>query len=338
MPPLDKILPRLESGAASRILLERDEPIRCVTPSGLPQVSTPVLSQSQVLAPVSELATPESRPAIIAGTGVRFVHRVNDKQWLIQQDEDPTLTRLLIHRGVDRDATGTPTVGIESTTIRMRATDAPFRPFTTQDEARAALEKLLRMRALRGAADLHLRVGEPPMVRLGGDLLRLEDEVTLTNAMVGSMRRSVMPDKNRAEFDEQWDTDGSHQSPALRSHHHDRRSHRVRAPEQQVPHHTAAGGGHTQSLKNALRAALREDPDIILVGELRDLEALPVPQQRQQVPRHRLGHGSPPCPQPCLRALTLPRVNPEIPGRPKKEMSSKLRTLGYNSDAVAGEE
>jgi len=296
VPPRDKILPRLESGAASRILLERDEPIRCVTPSGLPQVSTPVLSQSQVLAPVSELATPESRPAIIAGTGVRFVHRVNDKQWLIQQDEDPTLTRLLIHRGVDRDATGTPTVGIESTTIRMRATDAPFRPFTTQDE------------------------------------------VTLTNAMVGSMRRSVMPDKNRAEFDEQWDTDGSHQSPALRSHHHDRRSHRVRAPEQQVPHHTAAGGGHTQSLKSALRAALREDPDIILVGELRDLEALPVPQQRQQVPRHRLGHGSPPCPQPCLRALTLPRVNPEIPGRPKKEMSSKLRTLGYNSDAVAGEE
>jgi twitching motility protein PilT len=31
-------------------------------------------------------------------------------------------------------------------------------------------------------------------------------------------------------------------------------------------------GVHTDSFKNALRAALREDPDIILVGELRDLE------------------------------------------------------------------
>ncbi|CAN5253179.1 hypothetical protein BH09SUM1_BH09SUM1_34540 [soil metagenome] len=31
-------------------------------------------------------------------------------------------------------------------------------------------------------------------------------------------------------------------------------------------------GRHTQSFANALRAALREDPDIILVGELRDLE------------------------------------------------------------------
>jgi len=33
---------------------------------------------------------------------------------------------------------------------------------------------------------------------------------------------------------------------------------------------------HTQSFKNALRAALREDPDIILVGELRDLETIAI--------------------------------------------------------------
>lgn len=33
-------------------------------------------------------------------------------------------------------------------------------------------------------------------------------------------------------------------------------------------------GPHTQSFNNALRAALREDPDIILVGEMRDLETI----------------------------------------------------------------
>ena len=33
-------------------------------------------------------------------------------------------------------------------------------------------------------------------------------------------------------------------------------------------------GGHTQSFTRALRAALREDPDIVLVGELRDLETV----------------------------------------------------------------
>ena len=33
-------------------------------------------------------------------------------------------------------------------------------------------------------------------------------------------------------------------------------------------------GMHTQSFSNALRAALREDPDVIMVGELRDLESV----------------------------------------------------------------
>ena len=33
-------------------------------------------------------------------------------------------------------------------------------------------------------------------------------------------------------------------------------------------------GPHTHSFANALRAALREDPDIILVGELRDLDTI----------------------------------------------------------------
>ncbi len=33
-------------------------------------------------------------------------------------------------------------------------------------------------------------------------------------------------------------------------------------------------GAHTLSFSNALRAALREDPDVILVGELRDLETI----------------------------------------------------------------
>jgi twitching motility protein PilT len=33
-------------------------------------------------------------------------------------------------------------------------------------------------------------------------------------------------------------------------------------------------GVHTRSFKNALRAALREDPDVVLVGEMRDLETI----------------------------------------------------------------
>ena len=35
-------------------------------------------------------------------------------------------------------------------------------------------------------------------------------------------------------------------------------------------------GTHTGSFKKALRAALREDPDVILVGEMRDLETIAI--------------------------------------------------------------
>jgi twitching motility protein PilT len=33
-------------------------------------------------------------------------------------------------------------------------------------------------------------------------------------------------------------------------------------------------GGHTKSFARGLRAALREDPDVVLVGEMRDLETI----------------------------------------------------------------
>jgi twitching motility protein PilT len=35
-------------------------------------------------------------------------------------------------------------------------------------------------------------------------------------------------------------------------------------------------GQHTDSFKDALRAALREDPDVVLVGEMRDLETVAI--------------------------------------------------------------
>ena len=35
-------------------------------------------------------------------------------------------------------------------------------------------------------------------------------------------------------------------------------------------------GSHTESFKSALRAALREDPDVVLVGEMRDLETVAI--------------------------------------------------------------
>lgn len=348
MPQLDKVIPRLESGAASQILLETDAPIRCVTASGLQQVSTQHLSQAQVLALVGELASPADRPAIVAGKGISFFYTFNEKQWLVQQEPDTSTIRIRIRQWVQREATGEPVA--RDIPIRRRATDAPFGPFASNDEAKQALEKLLRIQVSRGAADLHLRVGEPPIFRLGGDLLRLEGETALSDEMVTAMMRSVMPDKNKAEFEQAWDTDFAHEIEGvsrfrvnvLKDRYGTASVIRTIAsttvtveqmgisPEVQALCHLTKGlvlvtgptgsgksttlcalvdlinrtrsdhiitiedpiefvhqskkclitqrqvGVHTQSFKSALRAALREDPDIILVGELRDLETIAI--------------------------------------------------------------
>ena len=64
---------------------------------------------------------------------------------------------------------------------------------------------------------------------------------------------------------------------AQRSHHHDRGSDRVRARRTSRARSTSARCTPTPtSFKAALRAALREDPDIILVGEMRDLETVAI--------------------------------------------------------------
>ncbi|WP_238588151.1 type IV pilus twitching motility protein PilT [Gemmatimonas phototrophica] len=348
MPQLDKVLPRLESGAATQILLETNAPIRCMTPNGLQQVSTQVLSQSQVLALVGELAGPEDRAAIVAAEGIKFTYTWNEKQWLVQQEPDASTTRIHIRPWVERESTGEPST--DQSTVRKREGDAPFGPFHSNDAAKAALEKLLRIQCSRGAADLHLRVGEPPIFRMGGDLLRLEDEAALDDQTVTAMMRSIMPDKNKKEFDTQWDTDFAHEIEGvsrfrvnvLRDRHGVASVIRTIAsntvtveqmgisPEVQALCHLTKGlvlvtgptgsgksttlcalvdlvnrtrsdhiitiedpiefvhqskkclitqrqvGVHTQSFKSALRAALREDPDIILVGELRDLETIAI--------------------------------------------------------------
>ena len=51
-------------------------------------------------------------------------------------------------------------------------------------------------------------------------------------------------------------------------------------------------GSDTRSFLNALRGSLREDPDILLVGEMRDMETISDSRSR---PRKRATLSSPPC-------------------------------------------
>ena len=213
------------------------------------------------------------------------------------------------------------------------------------------MDALFRRMADEGSSDLHLSVSMPPMVRKDGKMQRLDcAESVLSPEVMTELLHSIMPEKNREEFERRHDTDfayeiaglarfrcnvfmdrkgmgavfriiptkiltaeqlglskaimdlcslskglvvvtgptGSGKSTTLcamvdsinksREDHiitiedpiefvHD--NHKCLVNQREVHN-------HTDSFKDALRAALREDPDILLVGEMRDLETISI--------------------------------------------------------------
>ncbi|MEN9510074.1 MAG: twitching mobility protein, partial [Gemmatimonadota bacterium] len=214
MPQLDRVLPRLENGA-TQLLLEADTPIRCVTADGEQPVSSQILSAAQVLGLIGELAGPDDKPAVMAGRNIRFLYTWNERQWLVQQDDESPQLRLRIEPWTAMDAPSDPTVPDTSRHRRRRASDRPYGPFASEQQARQTIDALLHEQVERGAADLHLRVGEPPLLRLGGDIRRIENFEPFDEETLAALIWSIMPDKNKVEFDASWDTDFAYEIEGL---------------------------------------------------------------------------------------------------------------------------
>jgi len=209
------------------------------------------------------------------------------------------------------------------------------------------INELLAFSVQNGASDLHLTSGLPPIIRVDGEMRRLNvDELTHKN--VHSLIYDIMNDRQRKEYEENLEVDFSFEIPELsrfrvNAFNQNRGAAAVLrtipskilslddlgAPEifkKIINQPTgiilvtgATGSGKsttlaamidyinshkrehiltiedpiefvhdnklcvinqrevhrdTHSFNNALRSALREDPDVILVGELRDLETI----------------------------------------------------------------
>src|SRR6476620_7421364 len=73
--------------------------------------------------------------------------------------------------------------------------------------AKAEIDSLLRQLVGEEGSDLPLRVGEPPLMRLHGELKRLENKPKLEQRTAEAMLNAIMPDRNYVEFRDTHDSD-----------------------------------------------------------------------------------------------------------------------------------
>ena len=382
MPQIDRLLSVMTSQRASALRLNEHELAELDIAGASRPVTKTALTSAQVVALVREIAPAEAVAQLDAGNAVRFDYVSEDGAFCVDttRDGDRWCATVTMNERRERQRLQghvaavvpefNPTSGAASSPAALapaRATptptptspiaEPPARPgdadaitsFTGSDRARAALDALLRTMVERGASDLHLRCGEPPIVRLHGEMTRMDGDA-LEASGLEAMIRSVMPERNRREYLDSNDTDYAYELPGIARFRANALKDRLgpAAVFRQIPATvvtveqmglsaqvqrlcqltkglvlvtgpTGSGksttlcslidlvnrsrsdhvltiedpiefvhpnkkciitqrqvGVHTGSFKSALRAALREDPDIVLVGELRDLETVAI--------------------------------------------------------------
>src|SRR5882762_6272112 len=123
-----------------------------------------------------------------------------------------------------------------------------------------SLSDLLRRMLEMSGSDLHITTNSPPQIRVHGHLVPL-DLPQLTPAEAKRQAYSVMTDSQKHRFEETLELDFSFGLKEVARF-------RANVFNQREVH------SDTKSFTDALRAALREDPDVVLIGEMRDLETI----------------------------------------------------------------
>jgi twitching motility protein PilT len=338
---LDRLIQVLYEQRGDALQLAVGKPVTLLANSSARALTRDPLTDVQILALAREVADADAAARLGGGEAFSFGYRSPSGQVTV---------------ALSRDASG-PLVEVRAGTPGAGATvggaAAPGgvagRSSAELAEARGALDDLFRRLVDAGASDLHLRSGEPPLLRRHGELVR-EDLPPLSGERLEQMLLSIMSPREVGEFRETGDTDWAYEIADLarfrcnagRDRHGPMAVFRVipasiRTADEMglsrevqnlcyltkglvvVTGPTGSGKSttlaalvdlvnrtrsdhiitiedpiefvhqskkclvtqrqvavHTRSFKHALRAALREDPDIILVGEMRDLETVSI--------------------------------------------------------------
>ena len=339
MPQLDRLLAVLVSRRGDSIRLVQDEPAFLMRGAETQALTRGPLTPAQMLTIVREVAPADTEERVERGEGAHFEYTMGTDAFVGRvHREKGRLTLDVTPRG--------PVNGAPRLTPAVIGSVVP----RGDHEAQAAIDELLRNQATRKASDLHLRSGERPLYRVDGDIVPETSGEPLSAAFLERMLLSIMPERNKAEFEELNDTDLAYELEGIarfrvnvfRDRHgvgsviraisskvvtaeemgitpevqrlcdlskglvlvtgptgsgksttlcglidlvnRTRRDHIITIEDPIEFVHANKGclitqrqvGQHTSSFKQALRAALREDPDVVLVGELRDLETVSI--------------------------------------------------------------
>jgi twitching motility protein PilT len=317
-------------------------------------VSKQELSEGQITALLSELSDQIQPGAAISPTG-RFNYLFADgRSFVCQIDNGGAGFRATLRR--DTEVAAEPADAGPA----ALATEPPPRVQEQSPDAAAAIvtprpgepeiNALLRQMVSLGASDLHLSADETPMVRVDGDMTRLDGITTMSPDKTRDLLQAILPEKNLEEYERTNDSDFAHEIEGVARFRvnvfRDRKgtgavfrtipTKVLTAKDLNLPAATLdlcqltkglvlvtgpTGSGksttlaamvdhinrqrcdhiitiedpiefvhqnqkclvnqrevhnHTDGFKRALRAALREDPDIVLVGEMRDLETIAI--------------------------------------------------------------
>ena len=370
MAQLDRFLNLLVTNNGSALILtEGDVPSVIIKDSPRPVMKQP-LTSAQILTLVREIAPPDKPHALDATGAVRFDYTSADGTFDVALTQTGKILARIEPKAVSTNGVKpnaapvkaaapqavappqapAPQVAaprVEATNVGTPMTQAR-RVAATGNPAFDKIESLLRVLVGNKASDLHLRAGQPPLLRSSGEIGPIPNEPAISSEEIDAMLNTVMLEQNRVEFKELNDTDFAHEIPgvarfrgnALRERRGTGAVFRavpasvvtveemgISQEVQRLCHLTKGlvlvtgptGSGksttlcalidlinrtrsdhvitiedpiefvheskkclitqrhvgvHTSSFRHALRAALREDPDIVLVGELRDLETV----------------------------------------------------------------
>lgn len=339
MARLDRFLHALQTHGGDGLVLAAGHPVRMRHRGDqLKPVTREILEEAQVAALIRELAPPAMASLLSPQARLSFTYQA--PMGLVDVELAP-----------DNGGSGA------TLAFRARSGDAPAAapaapiaaPEPDLGPSREALEKLLRLLKEQGGSDLHLRVGEPPILRRDGDLVRT-DAPALVAEQLEHMLLSIMSPGAKSEYREHADADWAWEIGGVARFRANAGRDRngpmavfrlipaqVRSADEMglsqqiqglahltkglvlVTGPTGSGksttlaalidlvnstrnehiltiedpiefvhkgkkclvtqrqvGLHTRTFASALRAALREDPDVVLVGELRDLETISI--------------------------------------------------------------